>query len=43
MVCLGLKPGVAGREAQTNLLSYGGTPCFTNFAVKEARHNLAQQ
>ena len=26
MVCLGLKPGVAGWKAQTNPLSYGGTP-----------------
>ena len=26
MVCLGLEPGVAGWKAQTNLLSYGGTP-----------------
>ena len=26
MVCLGLKPGVAGWKAQTNALSYGGTP-----------------
>ena len=26
MVCLGLKPGMAGWKAQTNPLSYGGTP-----------------
>ena len=26
MVCLGLKLGEAGCKAQTNLLSYGGTP-----------------
>ena len=26
MVCLGLEPGVAGWKAQTNPLSYGGTP-----------------
>ena len=26
MVCLGLKPGAAGWKAQTNPLSYGGTP-----------------
>ena len=25
MVCLGLKPGAAGWNAQTNILSYGGT------------------
>ena len=27
MVCLGLKPGAAEWKAQTNPLSYGGTPC----------------
>ena len=26
MVCLVLKPGAAGRKAQTNPLSYGGVP-----------------
>ena len=26
MVCLGLDPGVAGWKAQTNPLSYSGTP-----------------
>ena len=26
MVCLGIKPGAAGWKAQTNPLSYGGTP-----------------
>ena len=26
IVCMGLKPGVARRKMQTNLLSYGGTP-----------------
>ena len=26
MVCLGFEPGVAGWKAQTNPLSYGGTP-----------------
>ena len=26
MVCLGLEPGVAGWKAQTNPMSYGGTP-----------------
>ena len=26
MVCLGLKPKAAGWKAQTNPLSYGGTP-----------------
>ena len=26
MVCLGLEPGAEGWKAQTNPLSYGGTP-----------------
>ena len=26
MVCLGFKPGAAGWKAQTDPLSYGGTP-----------------
>ena len=26
MVCFGLEPGAAGWKAQTNPLSYGGTP-----------------
>ena len=26
MVCMGLKPGVAGWKAQTNPLRYGGIP-----------------
>ena len=26
MVCLGFEPGAAGWKAQTNPLSYGGTP-----------------
>ena len=26
MVCLGIEPGAAGWKAQTNPLSYGGTP-----------------
>ena len=29
MVCLGLEPGAAGWKAQTNPLSYGGTPQMT--------------
>ena len=28
MVCLGLEPGAARWKAQTNPLSYGGTPIF---------------
>ena len=33
MVCLGLEPGTEGGKAQTNLLSYGGTPS-KHFFVK---------
>ena len=29
MVCLGFEPGAAGWKAQTNPLSYGGTPTTT--------------
>ena len=29
MVCLGLEPGAAGWKAQTNPMSYSGTPRFT--------------
>ena len=29
MVCLGFEPGAAGWKAQTNPLSYGGTPQLT--------------
>ena len=28
MVCLGFEPGAAGWKAQTNPLSYGGTPAI---------------
>ena len=28
MVCLALEPGAAGWKAQTNPLSYGGTPTY---------------
>ena len=31
MVCLGLKPRAAGWKAETNPLSYGGTPQEHNF------------
>ena len=31
IACLGVKPGVAGWKAQTNPLSYGGTPGQTKF------------
>ena len=44
MVCLGLEPGVAESCAQTNPLSYGGTPdpnfmkviCFFTFKVSRS-------
>ena len=35
MVCLGLEPGAAGWKAQTNPLSYGGTPNFFEFLTIE--------
>ena len=31
-MCLGLEPGAAGWKAQTNPLSYGGTPIFESLA-----------
>ena len=31
MACLGVEPGAAGWKAQTNPLSYGGTPCLKFF------------
>ena len=34
MVCLGVKPGAAEWKAQTNPLSYGGTPLLTNFGLE---------
>ena len=33
MACLGVEPGVAGWKAQTNPLSYGGTPFFSNLTL----------
>ena len=33
MVCLGLEPGAAGWKAQTNPLSYGGTPTNANITL----------
>ena len=33
MVCLGFEPGAAGWKAETNPLSYGGTPLSTYFAL----------
>ena len=37
MVCLGLKPGAEGWKAQTNPLSWGGTPNNSVF-FKRTRH-----
>ena len=34
MVCLGLEPGAAGWKAQTNPLSYGGTPNYLSLKLK---------
>ena len=34
MVCLGLEPEAAGWKAQTNPLSYGGTPILFVFKIK---------
>ena len=34
MVCLGLEPGAAGWKAQTNPLSYGGTPKLSNVYLR---------
>ena len=37
MVCLGLEPGAAGWKAQTNPLSYGGTPnvgCYNLISLR---------
>ena len=33
MVCLGLEPEAAGWKAQTNPLSYGGTPPFNSLYI----------
>ena len=38
MVCLGVKPGVAGWKAQTNPLSYGGTPITSFLPLKSFGH-----
>ena len=33
MGCLGVKPGAEGWKAQTNPLSYGGTPMLKSFCL----------
>ena len=35
MVCLGLEPGAAGWKAQTNPLSYGGTPTLGKYLASK--------
>ena len=46
MVCLGLEPGAAGWKAQTNPLSYGGTPrlrcCLFVFQHQILMDNLSR-
>ena len=37
MVCMGFEPGAAGWKAQTNPLSYGGTPHNTLYMVIEKK------
>ena len=37
MVCLGLEPVAAGRKAQTNPMSYGGTPLSYLFIRRFSR------
>ena len=38
MVCLGLEPGAAGWQAQTNPLGYGGTP--DEMKLETINHNF---
>ena len=33
MVCLGIEPGAAGWKAQTNPMSYGGTPKYISLSI----------
>ena len=40
MACLGLKPGVAGWKAQTNPLSYDGTPMMIVSWMQAGNRNL---
>ena len=43
MVCLGLEPGTAGWKAQTNPLSYGGTPpTVVSWAIKRRNNSVYQ-
>ena len=39
MVCLGLEPGAAGRKAQMNPLSYGGTPYIVHVNQEASIYN----
>ena len=44
MVCLGLEPRAAGWKAQTNPLSYGGTPKhMTNFNQRGGDYRAGMQ
>ena len=40
MVCLGLEPGAAGRKAQMNPLSYGGTPYIVHVNQESSMHTF---
>ena len=42
MVCLGFEPGAAGWKAQTNPLSYGGTPIRFIFLPKDFGRAIKQ-
>ena len=39
MECLGVEPGAAWWKAQTNPLSYGGTPC--EFLLKKRKKKVS--
>ena len=43
MVCLGLEPGLAGWQAQTNHLSYGGTPFLDFFLSIKVQVRLMEK
>ena len=44
MVCLGIEPGVAGRKAWMNPLSYGGTPVVAQLVdTKDPRFESSQR
>ena len=43
MVCLGFEPWAAGWKAQTNPLSYGGTPIRLIFLPKDFKSNRTEE